>query len=514
LTDIFFKNHLKLFTKTLNPISKLKKVIFLFLAGSIFFSGCKSDHKSSIFFEKSSHAKDSLGKNNYAYRWAEVALAATAHDTEHFKPRPTVTSRYLGLVFVTIFDAWSRYDAKAIPVYLENVERRPAEEQLPRNKEVAISFAAYRALREYYYTDTLMFRQFMIELGLDPDNTSLNPATPEGIGNLAARAVIKARRNDRSNQYGNENGSNGTPYFDYLKYQPVNSADENLHINQWQPKYFSDGKGGKVAPGCLTPFWQKVKPVALKSADQFRSGPPPLVGSAQLEAEVKEVVEMQAHLTNEQKALVEFMRDGPASVQQAGHWLKFAQNVSVRDSHTIDQDVLMYFVTEVTAMDAFIASWDTKMHYDYARPYALVHHYYKDKTIRGWGGPDKGVVLMKGQDWRPYSPDSFLCPPFPAYVSGHSTVSGGCSEVLKLFTGNDYFGEEVKLVPGILTEIKNIGDTITLKLPTFTETADLAGISRVLGGYHIQSDNVEGLKLGRKVGHEVWKWYKVHVSGQ
>jgi len=493
---------------------QVKKVIFLFLAGSIFFSGCKSDNKSSILFAKPFNAKESLGKNNYAYRWAEVALAATAHDTEHFKPRPTVTSRYLGLVFVTIFDAWSRYDAKAIPVYLENVERRPAEEQITRNKEVAISFAAYRALSEYYANDTSMLRQFMMELGLDPDNNSLNPATPEGIGNLAAKAVIQARKNDGSNQYGNEAGSNGVPYTDYLNYKPVNNPDKNLDINRWQPVYFSDGKGGKVSPGCLTPFWQKVKPVALKSADQFRSGPPPLVGSAQLESEVKEVVEMQAHITNEQKALVEFMRDGPSSVQQAGHWLRFAQNVSIRDNHTLDQDVLMYFLTEVTAMDAFIACWDTKMHYDFARPYALVHYYYKDKMIQGWGGPDLGIVSMKGQDWRPYSPAIFITPPFPAYVSGHSSVSGGCSEVLKLFTGNDYFGEEVRLVPGILTEIKNLGDTVTLKLPTFTETADLAGISRVLGGYHIQVDNIEGLKLGRKVGQEVWRWYNLHVSGQ
>ncbi len=35
----------------------------------------------------------------------------------------------------------------------------------------------------------------------------------------------------------------------------------------------------------------------------------------------------------------------------------------------------------------------------------------------------------------------------------------------------------------------------------------MAGISRVLGGYHIQSDNLEGLKLGRNVAGEVWKKY-------
>jgi hypothetical protein len=490
----------------------VNKVFCLFLPVFILISGCKSDHKSSILFEKSAGEKQLYGKNNLAYRWSEVALSATAHDTEHFKPRPTVTSRYLGLVFVAIFDAWSRFDSTATPVYLRDVERRPVNERTLKDKEVAISYAAFRAMSEYYYKDTVMFREFMKELGLDPDNKSLDSTTSEGIGNLAAKAVIEARRNDGSNQYGSETGSNSTPYFNYLNYEPVNSPDSNVDINRWQPKYFTDDQGEKFAPGCLTPFWNKVKPVALKSADQFRPGPPPKVGSDQLEAEVKEVVEMQAHLTDEQKALVEFMRDGPSSVQQAGHWMRFAQNVSVRDQHTLDEDVKLFFLNQVAAMDAFIASWDSKMYYDFARPNALVHYYYKDKTIKGWGGPDLGIISMKGQDWRPYSPSSFLCPPFPAYVSGHSTVSGACSTILKLYTGSDYFGEEVKRVPGELTETKNLGDTVTLKLPTFTETAELAGISRVLGGYHIQSDNIEGLKLGRNVGNEVWKWYLGHVG--
>jgi hypothetical protein len=98
---------------------------------------------------------------------------------------------------------------------------------------------------------------------------------------------------------------------------------------------------------------------------------------------------MQANLTPEQIALVEFMRDGPRSVQQAGHWLKFAQEVSRRDQHTLDEDIQMYLLVELAAMDGFIASWDTKMHYDYARPYALVHEYFQGDTIYGWAGPGK-----------------------------------------------------------------------------------------------------------------------------
>lgn len=484
---------------------------YIILLVMILAFGCK-ESKSPKESESISASTELTGKDNIAYKWGEMALTATALDTERFQPRPTVTSRYLGLIFIAVFDAWSRYDEKAIPVYLSDVERRPNSEHSLRNKEIAISYAAYRAMNEYYYSDKGLFTEFMEELGLDPNDQSLDPKTAVGIGNLAAKAVIEARKGDGSNQYGEEKGSNGEPYFNYVGYEPVNSADKNVDINRWQPKYFSDGKGGEFAPGCLTPFWDKVAPITLKSADQFRPGPPPMIGSEQLEKEVTEVIEMQANLTDEQKALVEFMRDGPQSVQQAGHWLKFAQDVSRRDDHTLDQDVKMYFFNQVVAMDAFIASWDSKMFYDFARPYALVHEYYEDQIIKAWGGEGKGWENIKGQQWRPYSPETFLCPPFPSYTSGHSTVSGGCAEALKLWTGSDEFGEEVQLVAGALTEPDNLGDTVILKFPTFTETADMAGISRVLGGYHIQADNVAGLELGRNVAHEAWKFYQVHMG--
>lgn len=490
----------------------MKRAVLVVLV-TLVLSACKekqNENNQEISIETS----EPRGVENVAYKWGQMALTATANDTEKFKPRPTITSRYLGLIFVSIFDAWSRYDENAIPVYLEGVERRNSEEQTLKNKEIAISYAAYRAMNEYYYSDKELFTNFMIELGLDPTNESLDPTTPEGIGNLAAKAVIEARKGDGSNQYGEEDGSNGIPYFDYTGYEPVNSADANSDPNRWQPKYFSDGKGGKYAPACLTPYWDKVKPIALKSGDQFRPGPPPLIGSKQLEQEVKEVIEMQENLTDYEKALVEFMRDGPQSVQQAGHWLKFAQDVSRRDQHTLDQDVKMYFYNQVVAMDAFIASWDSKMFYDYARPYALVHEYYKDQKIKAWGGEGKGFIEMDGSQWRPYSPETFLCPPFPSYVSGHSTISGGCGEALKMWTGSDTFGSEVELVAGALTEPDNLGDTVTINFPTFTETAEMAGKSRVLGGYHIEADNVAGLELGRNVAKEVWGFYKKHVGEQ
>ncbi|MEP6728466.1 MAG: vanadium-dependent haloperoxidase [Bacteroidota bacterium] len=460
-----------------------------------------------------STGKEPQGKNNLAYKWGDVVMTCTANDTEKFKPRPTVTSRYLGLIWTAVFDAWSRYDAKAVPLYLKNTERKPADERTLKNKEAAVSYAAYRTMMEYFISDSTLLKNTMRKMGFDPGNNSLDPSTPAGIGNLAAKSVIEGRYEDGSNQKGNMPGSNGQAYDDYTNYHPVNSADTLKDLKRWQPKYFADGKGGKFAPGCLTPQWGKVVPLMMDSPNQFRPVPPPAIGSPELNRDIEEVVSMQANLTNQQKALIEFMRDGPKSVQQAGHWFVFSQYISQRDKHTLDEDVKMYFLVEAAAMDAFIACWDAKMYYDFARPYSLVHDYYTNRIIKLWGGPEKGFIEADGREWRPYSPDTFLCPPFPSYVSGHSTVSAACAEALRLFTGSDFFGDKVQRVPGALTEPASTGEKVTLQFATFTETADMAGLSRVLGGYHIQSDNTEGLKLGRKVAGAAWQKYLLYSGG-
>ncbi|MEZ4922510.1 MAG: vanadium-dependent haloperoxidase [Crocinitomicaceae bacterium] len=492
---------------------KYPQYLFVLMLFSLFLSSCGGNEGNEDADNHDSTVVDEpRGKDNLAYKWAKVALDATANDTEWFRPRPTISSRFLSLIFVSIFDAWSCYDDKAIPVYL-NAERRPEEERTLENKEKAISYAAYNSMMEYYYSDSVMLTNFMNELGFDPNDHSMDPATPQGIGNLAAVAAIESGKNDGSNQYATMVGSDGMPYYDYTQYSPVNPVERNNDINRWQPKYFVKETGEKYAPSCLTPHWYLVKTIGLDSASQFRPGPPPMVGSEQLEREVQEVVDLQANLTPEEMALVEFMRDGPKSVQQAGHWLIFAQQISVRDNHTLDEDVKMYFLNQVVARDAFIASWDSKMYYDFARPFALVHYYYKGKTIKGWRGPEEGWGELKGEDWRPYSPESFLCPPFPSYTSGHSTVSGACSKALELYTGTDEFGHSVKLVPGALTHPNDLRDTVTLEFNTLSETAEMAGQSRVLGGYHIQADNQAGLQLGRDVATYIYNnFYLKHIG--
>ncbi|WP_212744279.1 hypothetical protein [Maribacter sp. ACAM166] len=84
---------------------------------------CKENHKQKNN-QVNKEQQEATGTENLAYKWGEMALKATANDTERFKPRPTITSRYLGLIFVSVFDAWSRYDERANLVYHKGVDRR------------------------------------------------------------------------------------------------------------------------------------------------------------------------------------------------------------------------------------------------------------------------------------------------------------------------------------------------------------------------------------------------------
>jgi len=71
-------------------------------------------------------------------------------------------------------------------------------------------------------------------------------------------------------------------------------------------------------------------------------------------------------------------------------------------------------------------------------------------------------------------------------------------------------------VDGKLPQLK-AGETMTcdvsLPMPTFWAVAEMAGISRVMGGYHIQADNIEGLNMGRKVADYSWPKYQAYFNG-
>ena len=454
-------------------------------------------------------------KQNYAYRWLNIAQEIIAREIDKVGARPTIISRQHAIWATSVYDAWAAYDDKAVGTRLGGTLRRPKMERTLENKQKAISYASYRSLLCVCPDDKAFLDEAMKKFGYDPTDMSMDRKTPQGIGNLAAQAVIDYRLHDGANQLGDEpGGTPGKPYSDYTGYTPVNPPDKIIDPDRWQPITFTKPDGTKFTPGYLTPQWGKVKPFALERAEQFRPGPPPTTtkSDALLRKETDRVLEYNVKLTPPQKAVVEFMRDGPRSTAQSGHWLRFAQDVSKRDKHGIDQDVKVYFVIANTVLDAFISCWETKRYYDSSRPWTLIHYYYAGKKITGWAGPDGGTKEMPAEDWHPYSPEVFITPPFPGYTSGHATASGACGKMLELFTGSDKFGFYATRKCCELTE-KVYGDEVRLELPTFSAVSEMAALSRAMGGYHIPIDNDVGLKVGRELATYTWPKFKEYFNG-
>jgi hypothetical protein len=513
---------------------------FLLLAGSASGATTPRDSKPAAHFESYKLPQaDTTGwpihaapnpNPSAAYSWMDVILETSARRVDRVGARPTIISREMMEATTAMFDAWACYDDKAVGTRLGGTLRRPVAERTRDNQTKAMGYAITRTLEDLFPEDLGWIHERAVQLGVDPANMSTDPATPAGVGNTVAAAIIAYRHRDGANQLGDEIGSDGQPYSDYTMYKPMRGDQEEQDPAHWKPIPFSDGKGGQIRPGFLTPQWYRVKSVGLDHNDQFRGQGPPKPDSEQFRREVDEAIAANAGLTLEQKALVEFMRDGPRSTGQSGHWMRFAQDLSRRDHYDLDEDVKVFFSVANVAFDAFISCWDTKRYFDSSRPYWYVRWNRKGQMVRGYAGPGKGFKNMPADQWHPYSPDTFVTPPFPGYTSGHATVSGASAKILALFSGSDRFGFVAKKIAGELTEpniatsqmqavegvpAKDVAATanVDLVLPTFSQTAEVAAQSRLLGGYHIRSDNEDGLKLGRQLAEFVFPRYKAYWEG-
>jgi hypothetical protein len=444
--------------------------------------------------------------DNVVLRWDEQTLAAI----RALRTGPTINARALAIVHTAMYDAWTAYDATAVPSQQAGWARRPAAERTLAHKSMAISYAAYRALLGVYPAKAADFTAFMTALGYDPNDTSTDPATPAGVGNRAAAAVLAFRAGDGANQAGG--------YADTCIptcYVPVNTPDQVNDVFHWQPLRVPDGAGGFVVQKFLTPHWRNVTPFALTSPDQFAPPRPTRLTLGLLDEEVNEAVLQSAALTDLQKVRVEYWADGPASETPPGHWCLFAQAISRARGHSLDQDAKLFFALANAELDASIASWNAKRRWDYVRPITAVRTRKAGQLILAWGGPYRGTRLIRGEQYRPYQPETFPTPPFPEYVSGHSTFSSAGARVLQRFTGADTFGARVTIRPGssriepgatpLLPQI--------LTWPTFSAALDEAGRSRRQGGIHFLDGDHQGRQLGTSVGQQAWTKAQTYFNG-
>ena len=190
----------------------------------------------------------------------------------------------------------------------------------------------------------------------------------------------------------------------------------------------------------------------------------------------------------------------------------FAQEISRRDQHNLDQDVKLFFILGNALMDASIAAWDVKRYTDSIRPVTVIRAVMGNQQVRAWAGPGLGVRVIDCKNFRSYVPT----PPFGSFVSGHSAFSAVAAEILKRFSGSDHFGGSFVAEPG--SSLIEVGLTpssrVTLSWSTFSAASEQAGMSRRFGGIHFESDDLAGRALGRAVAVEVWNKAANYIEGE
>jgi hypothetical protein len=440
-------------------------------------------------------------------KWNEVLLQCL----RTAKLGPPMVARAIGITHTCGFDSWAMYDDVAQSTRIGGALRRPPDERTQANKERAYSYGVYRALLDLFPGQTDFIRSQMAAIGYDPDDNSTDPASPAGVGNVCAAAVTTFRHGDGANQLGDLHPG---AYSDYTGYAPVNTVDQIIDPNHWQPLRFCDGHGGFTTPGYVAPQWGNVIPFSLTSGSDLRPGPPARYPQGGYIAQLEKIIQLTAHLDDTEKMIAEFWADGPGTAAPPGHWMQFGEWVSARDHHTFDEDVKMFFTLGNAEMDAAIVVWDAKRAYDSERPITAIHFIKAGKKIQGYV-PFVGRQVINGEDWLPYQPCNFVTPPFPEYPSGHSGFSAAGAEILKRFTGSDAFGNSVTFAPGSgrLEPGFAPSQTVTLAWATFSDAADEAGMSRRFGGIHFEDGDLTSRALGREVGARVWDKAMSYING-
>ena len=358
---------------------------------------------------------------------------------------PPIASRSLAILHVSIYDAVNGIDRTHEPYLVQSSAPSSA------SREAAASAAAHQALVNLFPAAASSFDALHAAiLAAIPDG----PQKTAGIvwGEFVANQILAARANDGS---------------DALVPPPDGSGP-----GVWVP-----------TPPAFSPYllpqWGFVVPFGMSSSSQFRPPGPPSLDSDQYAADYNEVKELGAALgstrTADQTQIALFWADGAGTETPPGHWNSIAQIIAAGQGNTLEENARLFALLNIAMADAAICAWDAK--------YAF--HFWRPVTAINFAEPEL--------NWASF----IVTPPFPDYVSGHSTFSGAAATVLALFYGTEDlpFTTGSDFLPGV-----------TRSFSTCLDAAEEAAVSRLYGGIHFRSANEDGLQAGISIG----EWTDTH----
>ncbi len=237
----------------------------------------------------------------------------------------------------------------------------------------------------------------------------------------------------------------------------------------------------------IEPSWRNIRPLVIKTANQFRPVAPTafdMKKGSKFYKETLEVYETGKKLSEEERLIASFWDCNPYVMNQTGHmmfatkkitpgghWMGIANIASEASKHDLMSSVETTMLVSVALFDAFISCWDEK---------------YRSKLIR----PETVINEYIDEEWKPL----LQTPPFPEHTSGHSVISTASAQVLTHLIGEDFaYTDDVELKYGLPVR----------KFKSFKQASAEAAISRLYGGIHYMPAIAEGVKQGELLGQYI-----------
>jgi len=240
----------------------------------------------------------------------------------------------------------------------------------------------------------------------------------------------------------------------------------------------------KTTPGQYVPtapvtssVWPGVTPFTLKSASQFRPGPPLDLQSSEWVDNYNEIRIIGGKNSKTRTALQTetgrmWLYTGP------GTFYPLAQQLSAAKGLDLHENARLFALLGMAATDAMVAVFDAKYRYEFWRPVTAI------RNGDQYGNPK----TPREADWEPLG----ATPMHPEYPCAHCIVAGTAGTVLKAFFGSGTLPEfklSTPTAPGVTHSWTRLDDYIA-------EPSN----ARIWAGIHYRFSTVVGTDMGRKVG--------------
>ncbi|CAD7704523.1 unnamed protein product [Ostreobium quekettii] len=462
---------------------------------------------------------------------------------------PPAMGRILGIFTTCIHDGAAQLNPTMKPAYA--TERRGTE---GLNVVAVVDGAAFHALQKMFsgFTTIDAVRQRMnalygesMRFG-DPGPSGLFFATTDdpsfNLGMEVCQEVVATFESDGYDAIGHPNGG----AIEYTEHEPVNDDQEEpgftncgseIHdLDHWQPLCVPVENGSSVCEvqSMLSPNAGRWTTFVYDGQESLKlPGPPSYYGDHdEYIRQAREVAEFSANMTDVGKVLAEHWADGPDTTAPGGHWYRIAMEAAKNLGLGLYDTAKLLFLMGISQNDAGVAAWESKRHFDFARPITMIQCGLGDETLESWLGPYLGLGTLPASRWQPYQATTFVTPAFQGYVSGHSTFSGAGAGAMNRFVGEEYVAPKCRRIeeggslfegrvregePGYvegMTDVPNNGPysigyapatDVVLCWETWDEAAEESGISRLHGGIHIIADHIDGKAMGLKLADLVYE---------